>query len=98
LPHYLERCAQGSFQTSGNRGYTRFLGNHASYYIRMLDRGNPEFKPIEKDEKNKERQYFCVGCGSMATQIAFFKIEAAVIIERYCDICASKLNQPASGI
>jgi hypothetical protein len=34
----------------------------------------------------------------MATQIAFFKIEAAVIIERYCDICASKLNQPASGI
>jgi hypothetical protein len=55
LPHYLERCAQGSFQTSGNRGDTRFLGNHASYYIRMLDRGNLEFKLIEKDEKNKER-------------------------------------------
>jgi hypothetical protein len=59
----------------------------------MLDRGNPEFKPIEKDEKNKDKQYFCVGCGSGATQIALFKIEGAVILERYCDVCASKLNQ-----
>ena len=59
----------------------------------MLDRGNPEFKPIEKDEKNKDKQYFCVGCGSVATQTAFFKIEGAVIVERYGDVCASKLNQ-----
>jgi hypothetical protein len=59
----------------------------------MVDRGIPEFKPIEKDEKNKERQYFCVGCGGVATQTAFFKIEGAVIVERYCNVCASKLNQ-----
>jgi hypothetical protein len=59
----------------------------------MLDRSNPEFKPIEKDEKNKDKQYFCIGCGSVATQIALFKIEGAVILERYCDVCASKLNQ-----
>ena len=64
----------------------------------MIDRPKPKFEPIVKNGKKNERQYFCVGCGSMATQIAFFKIEAAVIIERYCDICASKLNQPASGI
>jgi hypothetical protein len=63
------------------------------YGIRMVDRGIPEFKPIEKDEKNKERQYFCVGCGGVATQTAFFKIEGAVIVERYCNVCASKLNQ-----
>jgi hypothetical protein len=56
-------------------------------------RGIPEFKPIEKDEKNKERQYFCISCGGGATQTAFFKIEGATIIERYCDVCASKLNQ-----
>jgi hypothetical protein len=59
----------------------------------MVDRGIPEFKPIEKDEKNKERQYFCVGCGGVGTQTAFFKIEGAVIVERYCNVCASKLNQ-----
>jgi hypothetical protein len=29
----------------------------------------------------------------VATQIALFKIEGAVILERYCDVCASKLNQ-----
>jgi hypothetical protein len=63
------------------------------YGIRMVDRGIPEFKPIEKDEKNKERQYFCVGCGGVGTQTAFFKIEGAVIVERYCNVCASKLNQ-----
>lgn len=63
----------------------------------MIDRGNPELKPIEKDEKNKERQYYCIGCGSVATQTALFKIEGAVIVERYCDVCGSKLNQSPSG-
>jgi hypothetical protein len=72
---------------------TSFLGNNVLYGIRMIDRGIPEFKPIGKDEKNKERQYFCVGCGGVATQTAHFKIEGAVIVERYCDACASKLNQ-----
>jgi hypothetical protein len=47
--------------TEENKGdnLTPFLGNHMLYGIRMVDRGIPEFKPIEKDEKNKERQYFC---------------------------------------
>jgi hypothetical protein len=65
----------------------------------MIDRGKPEFEPIEKDGKKKnERQYFCVGCGSLATQTAFFKIEGAVIVERYCDACASKItSQSTSG-
>jgi hypothetical protein len=60
------------------------------YGIRMIDRGIPEFKPIGKDEKNKVRQYFCVGCGGIATQTALFKIEG------YCDVCASKLSQSTS--
>jgi hypothetical protein len=67
-----------------------------SYHIRMLDRGNPELKPIEKESKNKDKIYFCVGCGSVATQTALFKIEGAVIVERYCDVCASKLSQSAN--
>ena len=63
----------------------------------MVQRGRPEFKPIEKDEKRADRQYFCVGCGGVATQTAFFNIEGAVIVERYCDTCASKLNQSESS-
>jgi hypothetical protein len=63
----------------------------------MLDRGIPKLKPIEKDEKRTDRQYFCVGCGGVATQTAFFKIEGAVIVERYCAVCASELNQSTSG-
>ena len=58
----------------------------------MINRSKPEFKPIEKEGKKSERQYFCVGCGSVATQTAFFKIEGAVIVERYCDACASKFR------
>jgi hypothetical protein len=57
-----------------------------------MDKGNPEFEPIQKDEKIN-KIYFCIGCGSVATQTALFKIEGAVILERYCDVCASKLNQ-----
>jgi hypothetical protein len=62
----------------------------------MSNRSEPEFKPIERDAKNKDRIYFCVGCGGVATQTAFFKTEGAVIVERYCDICTSKLSQSKS--
>ena len=64
----------------------------------MIDRGKAEFEPIEKSGKKNGRQYFCVECGGIATQTALFKIEGAVIIERYCDTCASKVgNQSTSG-
>jgi hypothetical protein len=59
----------------------------------MTERSDPEFNPIEKEAKNKDRIYFCVGCGSAATQTAFFKTEGAIIVESYCDACASKFNQ-----
>jgi len=57
-----------------------------------IKRGTPEFKPLERDSKNKDRLYFCIGCGNPATQTAYFKIEGATIIERYCDDCASNPN------
>jgi hypothetical protein len=64
----------------------------------MIDRSKPEFKPIEKEGKKNERQYFCIGCGGIATQTALFKTEGAVLVERYCDTCASKMgNQSTSG-
>ena len=61
-------------------------------YDMMMDRSAPEFKPIEI-EKNKGKIYFCVGCGSVATQIAYFKTEGAVILERYCNACVSRFNK-----
>ncbi len=64
------------------------LGNRTDLIV--MDRGKPDFEPIVKDPKKSERQYFCVECGNVATQTALFKIEGAVIIERYCDDCASK--------
>jgi hypothetical protein len=58
----------------------------------MINRSKPEFKPIEKGERTKDRSYFCVGCGSVATQTAHFKIEGATIVERYCNSCAKSVN------
>ena len=58
----------------------------------MIDRSKPEFMPIEKDEKKKDRHYFCVGCGGVATQTALFRIEGATIVERYCDSCAKSVK------
>jgi hypothetical protein len=54
----------------------------------VIDRGKPKFEPIVKDPKKSERQYFCVECGTVATQTALFKIEGAVN-----DDCASKKSQ-----
>lgn len=43
----------------------------------MINRSKAKFEPIEKDEKRKDRGYFCIGCGSVATRTAYFKIEGA---------------------
>jgi hypothetical protein len=60
-----------------------------------MDKGNPEFEPIEKDEKSK-KNYFCVSCGGVVMQTALFKIEG-IILERYCDTCSSKLHKREFG-
>jgi transcription elongation factor Elf1 len=58
----------------------------------MITRRKPEFKPIERDQKNKDKNYFCIGCGRPATQTTLFKIEGAIIIERYCDNCMKSVK------
>ncbi|HEY7110728.1 MAG TPA: hypothetical protein VH415_14985 [Nitrososphaeraceae archaeon] len=63
----------------------------------MIDRGKPEFEPIERSGKKNERQFFCVECGGIATQTALFKTEGATIIERYCDTCTSKMGKPSTS-
>ena len=58
----------------------------------MFERSKPEFKPIEKGETREGRKFFCVGCGNSATQTAQFKVEGAIILERYCDACANNVE------
>jgi hypothetical protein len=75
------------------RRYILFRGSCVYRILEiMVDRSKPEFKPIVTDEKKKDRGYFCIACGSVATQTAFFKIEGATIVERYCDRCAKSIN------
>jgi hypothetical protein len=33
---------------------------------------------------------FCLKCGRTATQEALFKVDGAMLIEKYCDSCAEK--------
>ncbi|HZB00095.1 MAG TPA: hypothetical protein VE308_03625, partial [Nitrososphaera sp.] len=35
----------------------------------------------------KKSQGFCIICGEMATTEALFKLEGAMIIQRYCEKC-----------
>lgn len=42
---------------------------------------------IEPFTNKPENKKYCVNCGSLATQIAYFDADGASIIERYCDNC-----------
>jgi hypothetical protein len=33
---------------------------------------------------------FCVSCGNIATQEALFNVDGAMLIKKYCDLCAKK--------
>jgi hypothetical protein len=35
---------------------------------------------------------FCIHCGQVATKIAYYNIEGAVILEKYCDVCAKAIG------
>ena len=45
-----------------------------------------------KDKKIK----FCVNCGNIATHTAYFNVEGATIIERYCDTCIKTIGEPSN--
>lgn len=38
---------------------------------------------------------FCVLCAATATTEALFKVEGAIIVQRYCDRCLSQANYEA---
>jgi hypothetical protein len=45
------------------------------------------FRSFDDVGKNPK---FCVSCGNTATKEALFNVDGAMIVEKYCDICAEK--------
>ena len=46
-------------------------------------------EPFKNDPNNKKS---CINCGKIATQIAYFNMDGATVIERYCDTCANSVK------
>ncbi|MEM3159963.1 MAG: hypothetical protein QXJ74_04185 [Nitrososphaera sp.] len=40
---------------------------------------------------------FCVSCAAVATTEALFKLEGAIVIQRYCDSCLPQARYETSG-
>jgi ribosomal protein S27AE len=49
-------------------------------------------EPFTNDPNNKK---YCVNCGDLATQIAYFDVDGTTTVERYCDRCADLVKFPA---
>ena len=43
-----------------------------------------------KKEANSERKRICIICGQTAAYVAYFQIDKAQIIEKYCEHCLNK--------
>ena len=42
-------------------------------------------EPFTNDPNNEK---FCINCGKLATQIAYFYVDGDTIVETYCGTCA----------
>jgi hypothetical protein len=77
----------------------------------MMIRGKGTLRPIPSDpamermDKNtagykyKLKRLQCIICPERATQMMCYDVDGAMLVERYCNACLSKLsNQSTSGI
>ena len=55
---------------------------------RRILRSVEAFTNEPKDKKMK----FCVNCGNIAAHTAYFHVEGATIIERYCNTCIKTIG------
>ena len=58
--------------------------------IGIRNGGKAMTKPYETrpaTSSNKKASGFCIICASAATTEALFKIDGAIVIQRYCDAC-----------
>jgi DnaJ-class molecular chaperone len=50
-------------------------------------------KSLNSFTNNKDKPKFCVYCGNMATQEAFFDVgDGVIVVEKYCDKCNGRIN------
>ncbi|HEY7777036.1 MAG TPA: hypothetical protein VIA09_00725 [Nitrososphaeraceae archaeon] len=47
---------------------------------------------IEPFIVNPKRNSFCIECGNLATQLVKYSTEGAIILEKYCDKCAPRIE------
>ena len=56
-------------------------------------------KSLKSFTNNKGKPKFCVYCGNMATQEAFFDVgEGVIVVEKYCDKCNGSKNAKVLNI
>lgn len=46
-------------------------------------------EPFTNDPNNEK---FCINCGKLATQMAYFYVDGDTIVERYCGPCADSVK------
>ena len=53
--------------------------------------------PVEAfiNETGDKKIKFCVNCGNIAAHTAYFHVEGATIIERYCNTCIKTIGEPS---
>jgi hypothetical protein len=48
------------------------------------------FSSIRSIDEVGRNPKFCVTCGNIATKEALFNVDGAVLVEKYCDMCAER--------
>jgi hypothetical protein len=56
----------------------------------MQERKLERIEPFEA--KSEKHSIFCIECGEPATKVAYFSIDEATIVEKYCDKCIKNVQ------
>ena len=56
----------------------------------MLEKTLKDIEPFMSGREKNSR--FCIGCGEPATKLVKYDTEGAIIVEKYCDICARAIE------
>jgi hypothetical protein len=48
------------------------------------------------NEPGDKKMKFCMNCGNIASHTAYFQVEGATIIERYCNTCIKAIEEPSN--
>ena len=51
-----------------------------------------KFQSIEPFIVDPKRNAFCIQCGNLATKLVKYGTEGAIILEKYCDKCARRIE------